>query len=117
MARTTPFDPGTVVLVRFPFTDLTGTKQRPALVLSSRGHQRSPRDVIVAGISGHRVDSPGSFDHVVADWEHAGLLMPSVVRCGKLVTLERALIRRALGELTQNDLDGVRKRVSAALSL
>jgi len=62
MARTTPFDPGTVVLVRFPFTDLTGAKQRPALVLSSRAHQQTQRDLIVAAISGHGVDKPGAFD-------------------------------------------------------
>ena len=117
MARTTIFEPGTVVLVRFPFTDLTGTKQRPGVVLSSQEHQRRQRDVIIAAISGHRVDEPGYFDHVVEGWHQAGLLMPSVVRCGKLVTLERSLVRRALGRLTVAELDSVRGKVTNALSL
>ena len=117
MARTTLFEPGTVVLVRFPFTDLTGTKQRPALVLSSREHQRRERDLIVAAISGHRVDDPGPFDHVLGDWRQAGLLMPSIVRCGKLVTLGRSLVRRALGELAADDLDAARSKARSALSL
>jgi mRNA interferase MazF len=117
MARTTQFDPGAVVLVRFPFTDAASAKQRPALVLSSREHQRRQRDVIVAAITSHRVDDPGPFDHVVRDWQHAGLLMPSVVRCGKIVTLERSLVRRSLGKLTEHDLDAVRGRARSALSL
>ena len=115
MPRTTLFDPGTVVLVRFPFTDLMGTKQRPAVVVSTREHQRRERDVIVAAVSGHRIDQPGPFDHLVRDWEVAGLLMPSVVRCGKIVTLERSLVRRALGELTSRDMDGARKGLRKAL--
>src|SRR5438552_2455235 len=37
--------PGEVWLVRFPFTDLTTTKQRPAFVIATHGE-----DIIVAGI-------------------------------------------------------------------
>ena len=103
MPRTTRFEPGTVVLVRFPFTDLTASKQRPAVVLSSWEHQRSGRDVIVAAISGQRVNEPGAFDHVVAEWKPAGLLMPSIVRCAKIVTLERGMVRRELGCLDADD--------------
>lgn len=42
---------GAVVLVAFPFTDLSATKVRPALVLSDREFHRRHRDVILAAIS------------------------------------------------------------------
>jgi len=112
----TRFEPGTVVLVRFPFTDLTGSKQRPGVVVSSPEHQRSGRDLIVAAISGQRVDEPGAFDHVVTDWKTAGLLMPSVVRCGKLVTLERTMVRQPLGTMSSPDFDAVMGSVRRALA-
>ena len=116
MPRTTRFEPGTVVLVRFPFTDLTASKQRPAVVLSSKEHQRSGRDLIVAAVSGQNVDSPGPFDHVVAGWQEAGLIMPSVIRCAKIVTVERAMVRRALGTLDYMDLTRVLVRARKALA-
>ena len=116
MPHTTSFEPGDVVLTRFPFTDLSDVKQRPAVVLSSVEHQRTSRDVIVAAISGRRVDRPGPFDHIVRDWEAAGLLMPSVVRAGKVVTLERSTIARKLGTLADSELVTVRGMVRSVLS-
>lgn len=112
----TPFEPGTVVLVRFPFTDLTGSKQRPAVVLSSVEHQKAGHDVIIAAISGQGVDDPRLFDHVVEDWESAGLIAPSVVRCGKLVTLERSMVRRVLGHMPPNGFQAIMARVRQALA-
>lgn len=112
----TRFEPGTVVLVRFPFTDLAGSKQRPALVLSSSEHQKSGHDVIVVAISGQRVDEPGSFDHVVDEWKSAGLIMPSMVRCAKLVTLERTMVRHVLGRIPSSDFRAVMTSVNRALA-
>lgn len=41
--------PGTVVLVPFPFTDLSGTKRRPALVVSPHGFH--PEDVVLCAVT------------------------------------------------------------------
>ena len=117
MPPTTTFERGAVVLVRFPFTDLTSSKQRPALVVSSPDFLAAGDDLLVAAISGQRVDRPGRLDHVVAEWKAAGLLMPSVVRAGKLVTLHRDLIRRGLGRLSAPDLRAVDALLRGALAL
>ncbi|MBS0432139.1 MAG: hypothetical protein JSS21_06995 [Proteobacteria bacterium] len=54
MPTTTACNFGDVVLVRFPFTDQSGQKQRPAAVVSSGAYQRNRPDVILLAI----VDSP-----------------------------------------------------------
>lgn len=108
---------GTVVLVRFPFTDLGSSKQRPALVLATEAFGRLGDDLILAAITSARVESPGPFDHPLNDWQRGGLLYPSLVRAGKLVTLDRSLIRRALGQLSRKDVAEVEKLVRAALGL
>ena len=44
-------DRGDVVLVPFPFTDLSDTKRRPALILSSGAYNEATGDVIIAQIT------------------------------------------------------------------
>ena len=117
MAPTTRFEAGDIVLVRFPFTDLSTVKQRPALVLSSEEHQNFGHDVIVAAISGRMSGNPRRFDHPIMAWEGAGLLMPSVVRCAKLVTLERSTVHRILGRLGRNELARVSGLLRQALAM
>ena len=47
----TTYKPGDILLVPFPFTDHTATKQRPAVVLSSELYNRSNPDLIIAPIT------------------------------------------------------------------
>ena len=51
MASMTAFELGGAVLVRFPFTDQSATKQRPAVVISSEAYHRSRPDVVIMAIT------------------------------------------------------------------
>jgi mRNA interferase MazF len=117
MRATTSFERGDIVLVRFPFTDLKDSRQRPAVVISSAAYNRRGEDVIVAAVSSARADDPGPFDHPLTGWEAAGLLHPSVVRTGKIVTIHRTMVRRRLGSIAAADLQVVDSRIADALGL
>jgi len=89
---------GKIVLVPFPFTDLTTTKLRPALVLFE-GEQ----DVVVAFISS-RVPEKPSLTDIVVDENHpefgmTGLHVSSVIRLDKVATLSKALLLGEIGEI------------------
>lgn len=102
MPTTTAYEFGDVVLVPFPFTDQTGSKQRPAVVVSStRYHSERPDLVIMAVTS--QVRSPGAAgDVAIAHWREAGLLRSSVLK-PVFTTIERGLVRRKLGRLGVDD--------------
>jgi mRNA interferase MazF len=106
---------GDVVLVRFVFSDESGVKLRPALVVSSDAYQRSREEAVVAAITSNvRRQLPG--DHRLAHWKEAGLLFPSLVT-GVLRTVKQGMIQRKLGTLRAADARAVDASLRAALGL
>ena len=91
------FAAGDVVLLEFPFTDTSGSKRRPALVLLDTDDE----DIVVARVTGQLSATPQ--DVVLDEWQQAGLLLPSVVRLHKVATLQRRLVDKRLGRLTPGD--------------
>ncbi len=96
---------GEVVLVTFPFVDKDGAKKRPALVLLDTGDA----DIIVARITS-QVPQP-DFDITLAEWQRAGLRVPSIVRVHKLLTLAKHRVDGNLGIITARDWAQVRAKV------
>jgi mRNA interferase MazF len=107
-------DRGDVVLVPFPFTDLSDVKRRPALVVSTAEYNRATGDVVIAQITS-RVGSPTRpGDHQVEKWREAGLLRPSLVRA-RLTTLENGLLIRILGKMPAGEMELIDKALASAL--
>src|SRR4051812_22269712 len=93
---------GDVVIVRFRYTDQSGQKLRPALIVSSALYHRSRHDVVVAGITSNLARQLVG-DYAIADWRAAGLNVPSLVT-GILQTIQRTMLGRKVGTLTEADL-------------
>jgi mRNA interferase MazF len=94
-----PLHQGQVVLVPFPFADLTGQKMRPAVIVSAE--PQGP-ELILAFITsvltnrsprGAEVELPRSD----AEFPVTGLKADSLIRLDKLVTLSRGVMSRRLG--------------------
>ena len=101
--------PGEVALVRFPFTDLTAAKKRPALVLART--TRSPRNRLatVAMITSQVEALKLEGDVLLVDWKAAGLLHPSLLRLAKVATVDEQLIDKTIGRLSTRDLEAARE--------
>jgi mRNA interferase MazF len=87
---------GEVFICEFPFTSGTASKPRPVLALFDL-----QQDVIICRITS--VLRSGPLDVTLADWQQAGLAKPSVARLDRLVTAERAILRRRIGHLSARD--------------
>ena len=97
------FNRGDVVLVPFPFTDLTTQKQRPALVISSKDFNDSSSDAILLAITSQipRESQPTDYQLNPEEQRNAGLPRPSLVKAGKVVTLSQALVRKTIGKVPE----------------
>ena len=107
---------GDVVLVPFPFSDLSATKVRPAIVISSSLYHTSEPDLILAAITSNLAAASGPLDYVINSWQAAGLRFPSAFK-PVVFTLEPPRVIARIGALPASDLAEVDQRLRDALNL
>jgi len=105
-----------VVLVPFPFTDLSAVKRRPALVISNDEYNRVTGDVIIAQITSKVNSPPRPGDYRLRGWQAAGLLLPSLVRA-RMTTLHTSLLVRTLGRMPEGEMRSIDQSLAVALGL
>lgn len=88
---------GDIVLITFPFSDLSGSKLRPAVVLAD-----TSQDVTVAFIT-TQLKWQEPTDLLLTQALNNGLKKPSLLRSGKLSTLDKTLIKGRMGSLTKEE--------------
>ena len=89
------FARGVVVLVRFPFSDLSHSKLRPALVLADGGRD----DYILCQITSQPYNAPQAIQLDTANFAVGSLQRTSFIRGEKLFTAHASLISKEVGQL------------------
>ena len=87
-----------IVLVHFPFTDLTQTKLRPALIISAN-HINKSSDFVCVQITS-RLISDASYFHLEMDMIEGTLLLASGIRLHKIFCLNEKLLVHKIAALT-----------------
>lgn len=103
---------GNVLLVRYPFTDLSDTKVRPAIAVSAP-HQS--QDVFIVPLTS-KTDFLIAGEFVMKDWKIAGLNVASAVKRG-LYTIHRNLIIKSVGSISSQDASELDRSLRAWLAL
>jgi mRNA interferase MazF len=89
MPSTTAFEFGDIVLVRFPFTDQSAVKRRPAVVISSEAYHRARSDILIMAITSQARSRPALGEAPIRHWKEAGLIKPSVFKRSSPPSSER----------------------------
>lgn len=111
---TMSFEFGDVVLVPFPFTDQSGSKKRPAVVVSDKAVNAALPDVIVMAITSQLRPNRRAREVWLQGWQSAGLLKPSAVK-PVISTVERTLVLKKIGALKDEDRDSLRGLIGTLL--
>ena len=102
---------GEVVLVPFPFSDLSRSKVRPAVCLAEVGRG----DWVLCQITSSPYGDPTAVPLDAPDFSSGGLLVASFARPGKLFTAHAGLIVRSVGVLNPAAFARVSSAVIALL--
>ena len=110
-------NPGEIWLVRFPFSDLTAAKVRPALVLATY-----KQDVIILGIFSKIPTGTLSQNWVLMadshpEFSQTGLNKSSVIRADKIATVHQSIFQKHLGILPLDQIQSVETALKRALNL
>jgi len=111
----TGYEQGDVVLVRFVFTDESGAKRRPTVIVSTSDYHQGRQEAIVAAITSN-VDRMLVGDHLIEGWREAGLLLPSVAT-GIIRTIKQTMIERRLGSMPNGDMAAIKRQLQYILGL
>jgi len=109
----TPYD---VVLVPFPFTNLSATKKRPCLVLASFAPSKLTEHLIVAMMTSNLASIAFPADIEVKDLNTAGLPKATLIRLAKVVTIDGSIVDKKLGRLSKSDQARVCTELKRALN-
>ncbi len=101
-----------IVLVRYPFSDLSNSKVRPAIVVSTT---HISQDIFIVPLTS-RITSllPGEF--ILADWQKEGLNVATAVKRG-IFTIDSKLVIKSIGKLQPVDAEKLAKSLKSWLGI
>lgn len=85
---------GSVVFVRFPFSDLSGVKKRPALVLA----KLPKNDLILCQITSKSYSDVNAVELVPSDFTEGKLIQISYIRPSKIFTANNVIVDSVVGK-------------------
>jgi len=106
--------PGDVVVADFP--GITGTKRRPAVVVSSDTYHATRPDVVLGLLTGRVAAATSPTDYRLQDWAEAGLYVPSAFRTF-LITLPQQDVIARIGHLSGRDWAEVQNRLRLSIAV
>lgn len=102
---------GDIILITFPFTDLSGSKLRPAVILAD-----TKEDVTVIFIT-TQLKWQESTDVLLTPTSDKGLKLRSLIRTSKIATLDKTLIKGRIGRLTTEEIKYLDEKLKLILKL
>lgn len=95
-----------IVLVPFPFSDQTGSKRRPALIISSDKFDAQSDDMVALAMTSFSNGEPYEVEIKAEDWKD-GLYSESYVKCWAICAIDQSLMIKRIGRLAAAKYDEV----------
>ena len=102
------YNPGDILIVPFPFSDLSAVKQRPVLVLSKREYNLSSEDIIVCGITSNIKNESHSVLIDNTCLETGVIPSKSRIKVNKIFTISRQIIKKKVARIDKQTFDKVK---------
>lgn len=106
---------GDIFLLDTHFTDWSGRKIRPTVIMSAEGYHRGRRDVVGASLT-TQLNRRLAGMYILADWTDSGLDVRSATS-GQIVTTSRFRLGPRVGRVSNRDLAGIERALRRIFGL
>lgn len=110
------FDRGTIVLIPFPFTDLSKPKLRPVLVISNISYNKDSNDFICCGITSNLNNKNNSILLENKDMKEGRIPKKSRIKIGNIFTLQKDLAVKQVGKIDSKKINQVIYSITKLIS-
>ena len=105
-----------MLLVPFPFSDQSGKKVRPVVVISNLEFNEHSEDYIVAGITSNISRDKYSLPVSGSDLEEGELFARCCIKCENILKIDRELVIKRIGKINRQKLDAVLNTLNRIIS-
>ena len=103
-----------IILVPFPFSDQSGSKRRPALIISNDKFNDASQDVVACAITSNLSDDAFTIRIAPEDWKD-GMYSESCVKAANIFTIDKAVVLRPIGRLSGERFKAVMAKIQEIL--
>ena len=105
------YDQKDIVIVPFPFTDLSSAKQRPVLILSTNEYNKKGQDVITCGITSNLDNNEHSILIDNSSLTEGSIPVKSRIKVDKIFTISKMLVRKKIAKLKDQAFENVKNEL------
>ena|SRR3989344_5301050 len=105
-----------LLLVPFPFSDQSGRKVRPVIVISNNEFNRHSEDLIVVGVTSNILKDKYTLDLNNANLDEGKLSTCCVIKVGNILKLDKELIIKKIGKINKTTLKNIVSKLQDILS-
>ena len=106
------FEQGEIIIVPFPFSDLSTIKQRPVLILSKNEYNNQTGDIITCGITSNIKDTQCSILLESNNLKEGVIPSISRIKVDKLFTIDKNLVKKKLAMIDLSTFEKVKQEFS-----
>ena len=106
-----------IILMPFPFTDLSQIKRRPGMIISNHEYNSNNEDVICCAITSNPKNYDESIEIANEDLDSGNLQYESRIKPTKIFTLHKGMILKKLAKLNINKSKEIVKNLNYSIEV
>lgn len=111
------FNPRDIVIIEFPYSDYSGSKLRPVLVLSDSDFNKNQNDIIVCKITSSNFNDKYQIVISNEDLEKGNLkLERSWIGTNYILTIDKSLVSKKIAKISKNKFEEVQNSIKTIFS-